>query len=118
MVNNRQVELGVVSGYGSVKIHESMLSIPVEGNILRILSAMKEACSHVTMNGIDGLVLGYPDGRSGDSKLPMVKAILHEIARVVPPKGIAFGMSKMILMGLEQLGFARLFENKCVWQKK
>lgn len=77
----------------------------VTRDMLEHLSNEPDASSNIMMNAIDGAVLRGP---SRTLELAYSALLLRNIARVVPPGGIAFGIMSPILEGLSECGFVRM----------
>src|SRR5512143_1519492 len=77
----------------------------VNEDMLRFLAHQPDNYANVCMNAIDDIVLMSPDMALEAS---YTARLMGEIARVVPPGGLAFGLSSPILHILGSLGFERV----------
>ena len=71
----------------------------VQGDMLEFLAALPDNCCNVTMNGIDGFVVHYPQYHD---------FVADELARVLLPGGVAFGSNAVPLQRLEARGLENL----------
>ena len=86
-------------------------------DMLRFLAQQPSESAHVCMNGIDYDIV--PSNRYSSE-------LMVQIARIVPPKGIIFGVdSDLRSRGLESLGFSVSFlsisdeiDGLCIYEKR
>ena len=74
-------------------------------DMLRFLGDQEDCSSNIVMNNIDRAVLSMDD-RELERAYSIL--MLHQIARVVPPGGIAFGIGTDLLHGLAHYRFLRM----------
>jgi hypothetical protein len=79
----------------------------INEDMLRFVSYRPDSSANVCMNAIDEIVLMSPDGAV---EAAYVLRLMGEIARVVPPGGLAFGLSSPHLHLLENAGFERIMD--------
>ncbi len=77
-------------------------------DILLFLSKMRAGSAHIVMNSIDRCMLIAPDAFVGEM---YGLELASEMARVVPPNGIAFGVNSPNLERLLRFGFMGVYEN-------
>ncbi|HSB47124.1 MAG TPA: hypothetical protein VLD37_03855 [Candidatus Bilamarchaeum sp.] len=77
----------------------------VNDDLLRYLFSQDDGSSNIVMNAIDGVVLMNPDRVIEETYSQL---LLMQIARVIPPGGIAFGLLSPVLRGLGAYGFVKV----------
>jgi hypothetical protein len=77
----------------------------VNADMLQYLAEQLDGSTNVCMNAMDNL-------RHGNQTIlaSYVEMLLRQIARAIPPGGIAFGIQTPILQGLANFGFSRIEE--------